>query len=239
MNNETQADIVAEMRRHIQAALEYPQDIEITTGDVEDWADRIETAHRREKEQTESIHLNEIIAVRKEAEDEFKQGKHAAMREALKRILDIEGYGAPWIEAKTIAQKALEGEQCTPPIAQESPKIEQPGNAAKMREALERVLDECCGLCDVPNQMTESGHTCSWRNRWSGCQSKAIDKALAALAAPPRNCDRYATPYDAVIAFAEYLRKLRGLDENYCIPIYAEVRDFANWFLGTAEGGEP
>ena len=63
------------------------------------------------------------------------------------------------------------------------------GNNTAMREALEATLDECCNLCDVPNQMTESGHTCSWRNRWSGCQSKAISKALSALAAPPRNCD--------------------------------------------------
>ena len=63
------------------------------------------------------------------------------------------------------------------------------GNIAAMREALEAMLEECCNLCDVPNQMSESGHTCSWRNRWSGCQSKAIDKARAALSAPPRNCD--------------------------------------------------
>lgn len=53
---------------------------------------------------------------------------NAAMRDALKRILAIEGYGAPWIEAKCIAQKALECEQSTPPSVQERPQIEQPGN---------------------------------------------------------------------------------------------------------------
>lgn len=71
--------------------------------------------------------------------------------------------------------------------------------------ALEAMLDECCNLCDVPNQMAESGHTCSWRNRWSGCRSKAIDKALAALSAPPRQCD-VGTPEEQGARMAEFCR---------------------------------
>lgn len=79
------------------------------------------------------------------------------------------------------------------------------GNVTAMRSALEAMLDECCNLCDVPNQMSESGHTCSWRNRWSGCQSKAIDKARAALAAPVRNCD-VGTAEEQSARMAEFCR---------------------------------
>ena len=48
-NNETLAAILAELRRHVQAARDYPRDIDITDGDVEDWADRIEAAVERER----------------------------------------------------------------------------------------------------------------------------------------------------------------------------------------------
>ena len=102
-----------------------------------------------------------------------KPGNAAAMREALERILDIEGYGAPWLEAKCIAQKALEGQQCTPPVAQERPKIEQPGNAAAMREALEDSL--------------KFWNSISSRTRRE--ENLRLEIA-AALDAPARNCDR-------------------------------------------------
>ena len=45
---ETVEAIMAEIREHIAAAREYPHDIEITTCDVEDWADRIKAAYGRE-----------------------------------------------------------------------------------------------------------------------------------------------------------------------------------------------
>lgn len=69
-NNETLADILAEMRRHIQAVRNYPQDIDITDGDVEDWADRIEAAYARDI------------------------GNAAALREALVKTLDAFKSGA-------------------------------------------------------------------------------------------------------------------------------------------------
>ena len=69
-NNETLADILAEMRRHIQAVRNYPQDIDITDGDVEDWADRIEAAYARDI------------------------GNSAALREALVKTLDAFKSGA-------------------------------------------------------------------------------------------------------------------------------------------------
>ena len=103
-------------------------------------------------------------------------------------------------------------------------------NKAAMREALETMLDECCSLCDVPNQMSESGHACNWRNRWSGCQSKAIDKALAVILAPPRNCDRFAKWHEAWDAFvAEY-----GGPTDPGEPEY----HFGVWLFAKEEGKE-
>ena len=114
-------------------------------------------------------------------------------------------------------------------------------NAAAMREALEAMLDECCNLCDVPNQMSESGHTCSWRNRWSGCQSKAIDKARAALSAPARNCDRYRTEAEAEAAFDRFCLKTRT---GECKPWECPLKStggkycYVAWLLGTEGGAE-
>jgi len=156
MNSETQADIIREMRNRADTVIEgrvitarnfVPQET------VEDWADRIEAARKREL-----------------------------------------------------------------------------GNAAALREALEAMLDECCNLCDVPNQMTESGHACNWRDRWSGCQSKAIDKARAAIAAPPRNCDRLRTAEEAENAFVEFCaRASGGKVPNWRCPITCGHMDPSDW----------
>jgi len=111
-----------------------------------------------------------------------------------------------------------------------------PGNAASMRAALEAMLEECCNLCDVPNQMSESGHTCSWRNRWSGCQSKAIDKARAALSAPPRNCDRFKAADEARMAFWDTHETIWDAFKNRGgTELFYEVLD---WLFAPAEGKE-
>lgn len=102
------------------------------------------------------------------------------------------------------------------------------GNIAAMREALEAMLEECCNLCDVPNQMSESGHTCSWRNRWSGCQSKAIDKARAALSAPPRNCDRFVRLDDISMHDSP-------IDSTLVIATREEMLKFIRWLMAPAK----
>lgn len=62
------------------------------------------------------------------------------------------------------------------------------GNAAALREALDGMLILACGICANKN----------------GCEDIRIErcglvkKARAALAAPPRNCDRYATAVEAM-----------------------------------------
>lgn len=126
----------------------------------------IEAAAKREmaKEMSKKLDDNRVIS------------NTAEMRKALERILDIEGYGAPWIEAKCIAQKALEVGQCTPPIAQETSKIEQSGNAAALRKALEDT-EELLEHFAKPGTMLHSAFFLHMRDN------------RAALAEPPRNCD--------------------------------------------------
>ena len=145
-NNETLADVLAEMRRHIQAVRDYPQDIDITDGDVEDWADRIEAAYAR----------------------------------------DI-------------------------------------GNAAALREALVKTLDAF-----------KSG---AIRTEWNDPDSWKHDDELwylkndieSALAAPARNCDRFATWKDAWDAFAAaYFGPTDPGEMEYY---------FGVWLFAPAEGG--
>ena len=97
-------------------------------------------------------------------------------------------------------------------------------NVAKLREALEVVLDECCHhLCAIPDQLAEGGQTCDWRCVMPG-RCEAIDKAKSALAAPVRNCDLYATWEDAVMAWNHRLM------------------NFGKWLFAKAdeaEGGQP
>ena len=152
-------------------------------------------------------------------------GNAAEMRKALERILDIEGYGAPWIEAKVIAQKALEGEQCTPPIAQESPKIEQQGNAAEMRKALEDT-EELLEHFAKPGTMLHSAFFLHMRDN------------RAALAEPPRNCDRFQTASEVSAYWNSNVRTVPLPHDAYGMRIDGETYPtFLDWLMAPAEGG--
>ncbi len=247
----TIADIVREMRdraitkigeRTITERNFVPQET------CESWADRIEAAAERdarirEDEATESAFKRgeEIHAQHCANCAARKPGNAAALREALERILDIEGYGAPWIEAKCIAQKALEGEQCTPPIVKETAKIEQPGNAiaknppnfyqpgnaAAMRAALE----------DIRERLVASVHDGTIDPH------EALGIVEAALAAPARNCDRFGDELDAQLAFLneEWLISVdRGsmLESDRFENWTDHMRSaYAKWLMATAKGG--
>ena len=162
---ETRADILREMRTYFQRQRRNGNPEHRPWHQVlSDWADRIEAAAERETDAAIREALANVM--------DYAPG-NAVMREALKRILAIEGYGAPWIEAKCIAQKALEGAQYTPPAAQETANFEQPGNAAAMREALE----------DIQERLVASVHDGTIDPH------EALGIVEAALSAPPRNCD--------------------------------------------------
>lgn len=106
-----------------------------------------------------------------------------------------------------------------PPIAQEKPKIEQPGNAAAMREALKLCVDSMCEYCHM------RPYCCG--DAASGCE--ALRVAKAALAAPARNCDRFAKWHEAWDAFvAEYGGPTDPGETEYY---------FGVWLFAQAEGG--
>lgn len=99
------------------------------------------------------------------------------------------------------------------------------GDAAKLREALEALLNLAY---EVEDMNSDTGPRTSIPTKF------VIDTAKAALAAPPRNCDRFQTKEDAAIAFNE--------ERNVFIPqsILWQLGEWLDWLFATAtekEGG--
>lgn len=143
------------------------------------------------------------------------------MRGAFEKILEIEGYGAPWIEAKTIAQKALE---IALPDRRYAQNPESLSNTAKIRAALEEIIDAL-------NEARTEGRIEHWE------YSNLFDICDAALAAPPRNCDRFPTYVDAVAYFNEHNQPLRAEMR----PNLIDGKQYANmssWLMDMANGAE-
>lgn len=94
-----------------------------------------------------------------------------------------------------------------------------PGNAAAMRKALERIVGWCEGChADACEKVCRPELT-----------SESIHAALAALAAPARNCDRFATEDEAREAYWAYREPLEFNDK----PFVA----ITEWLFAPAEGG--
>ena len=74
------------------------------------------------------------------------------------------------------------------------------GDCAKLREALKLCAKGMCGFCIMDAEARGMSTECV-----NGCE--ALRKAKAALAAPPRNCDKYATYNDAMQAFDAFVRE--------------------------------
>lgn len=109
------------------------------------------------------------------------------------------------------------------------------GNAAALREALELCVREMCAYCRAEAAMTMPGKECFY-----GCE--ALRVAKSALAAPPRNCDRYRTEKEAEAAFDRFCAKAR---DGECKPWECPLKStggkycYVAWLLATAEeGGE-
>ena len=87
------------------------------------------------------------------------------------------------------------------------------GNAAAMRKALSDACYAMFNFLKTQNGVYEE-------------MAKALDKAKAALAAPPRNCDRFATLDDARNAFfADYVPdETCSSDTAFAIWIFDEVK---------------
>jgi len=105
-------------------------------------------------------------------------------------------------------------------IVKKTPKVEQPGNAAAMRAALniaERMASDC---------LLEG---CGYAQALDNCEAIA-GYAHAALSAPARNCDAM-TADEAKRAWKEYRRS---------VPLPRGGWDFwhvINWMYAKAEGG--
>ena len=101
------------------------------------------------------------------------------------------------------------------------------GNAAAMREALEYLLEERDILDFCHNNLGSK----TWED-WDKVYRvlrKVIEKAMRAIAAPPRNCD---APYADE-------HKLWMRWQNYCAEIYPKTIKFSTLLLATAtERGE-
>ncbi len=117
-NNETQADIIAEMREYAarcrnenfgtapECEAHYNED------DVDALADRLEAARKREREAAEARQLNECVVVREEEASEWRKrtGNAAAMREAIlaiKSVNDGRPHDAAGYEINDIIEEAL------------------------------------------------------------------------------------------------------------------------------------
>ena len=100
------------------------------------------------------------------------------------------------------------------------------GNAAKLREALKAIGGLCAGLMPT----------------WDGAVGRIKDMAETALAAPPRNCDRFATVDEARKAHEAICEKY---DECRHCPLnneehYSAFDCFEAWLFAPAtvtEGG--
>lgn len=96
-------------------------------------------------------------------------------------------------------------------IRDEKIKQSAPGNAAVLREALERIVGWCEGChADACEKVCRPGLT-----------SESIHAALAALAAPARNCDRFSTAEEAYAAWQKH----------------NSLTAICDWLFAPAEGG--
>lgn len=102
-------------------------------------------------------------------------------------------------------------------LAEAVERVASPGNAAAMRKALERIVGWCEGChADACEKVCRPELT-----------SESIHAALAALAAPPRNCDRFEDGPDALDAYRGTLRD----GEEVRVPWLLD------WLFEPAKGG--
>lgn len=211
-DNETQADILAKMRRHVQAARDYPQDIDITDGDVEDWADRIEAAATRERIQRDKVSFRCGDCARFggdcDAGDSDGNEDRVACEEFVRRAL-VPGDAAALREALIKIRNEIRS-YCYDYGAGESHK-----------SLVDRILD------DPPD------YTC-YRD-----SILEIDGIVdAALAKPARNCDRFRTSDEVSAYWAANVHAVPLHGDAYAMRIDGrEFATFLDWLFATAEGG--
>ena len=183
--HETITDIIAEMRFHGQQNIDAEKDRSeygILTAEgriTQNYADRLEAAHRR---MANSIHRAMVILAGIEMPNPDEPPRlWTALEDAYDALSDALGTDgdttADEEEARTNGRHFM---------------IQPRGDCAKLREALEYMFI----LIDGRHLVLE----CKTTEEISGVQGK-LAEARAALAAPPRNCDRFATADEAFHAW--------------------------------------
>lgn len=135
--------------------------------------------------------------------------------------------------AVTDAMLACKGKMAPHPDPDNAPPP-YPGNAAAMRAALEKIV-RIAEEWDTPGI-----------HAVRATLYRILEAARAALAAPPRNCDRFATTEEAENAFVEFCaRACSGKVPNWRCSItcgHINPSDWVTccikWLLAPAEGGE-
>ena len=186
--NETIADIIAEMRG-------------IHVREFQDYADRLEAAHRREREAItpkSDPDWKDICAKCKDGDIEPNYCKY---------------YGEP--------------NGCNSPIYGEHPTAEKSsvvGDCAKLREALENVAKQLTDATEDENFGEDVMYLV-------GCMRTMLQKCRAALAAPARNCDRFASAEEAWDAYDEWVESYRSKGKT------PPLNEFGWLFAPYEEGG--
>lgn len=226
---ETSKDIIAEMRTKAECAKPYDDGIVMM---LTDYADRFEAALKREQSQSWHHREMEELVLRHEKElvDAKKSsGDAAKLREASGNAL----WCLNWMYENTGDQavkdhlakpiEILAAALAAPATTQKSSAV---GDCAKLREALATIRKRL-----VAAYKSEADFM-----RYSP-NKPLVDLIDAALAAPPRNCDRFATETDAQIAFLNevWLIGVSNLDRDPFDGWTNEMKSsYSKWLLAPA-----
>ena len=178
-----EVDYIEETARGSLKAGENYDGIAFTESDLESALDLAETK-RKEADRLEAAHKREVDALKQRCAE--LNAEVAAKDEVIKRLNDA------------IAEEQRR-EMAT---AEKSSAV---GNAAKLREALDDTVGLLEGILEAFKQGTGGVYTSD--------VSEAIDKARAALAAPPRNCD-VGTPDEQARRFEDFCLEYIGCAEE-------------------------
>ena len=187
---ETIADIVAEMRIGDLCAEDTSASRpEFINDFLASYADRIEAAAKREREAGAEAaqvcgEIGEMIGREATTEKSSAVGNADAVRGIAQEMLNTSMQA---VTAERINGWATRlAEACEQPVTD----CNRLNNAAKMREALSDACYAMFNFLKTQNGGYEE-------------MAKALDKAKAALATHPRNCDKYTNYDDALTAFID------------------------------------
>lgn len=212
------AAVLAEMRREARSGEHADGPL------IEDYADRIDAAAKRE---------TESLRVEMESEKRWACEYFDLARRREDALAHCKQYAQKIERENEEGETRLDAEEIIATVDNEFAGIRParaPGNAAAMRHALGIVYDWILKAGNV------HGYPDTEQKR-----RQLYDMMTKALSAPPRNCDRFASAEEAVAAFADHLRaweNAHGIHSEYPDhPVQVPAGAFA-WLFAPAEGGD-